>query len=158
MCLITCNQLQRPWHSKGSSHGTPMAPHMSPNPSPGWGLDHPLSDTSGFPQQPMLCTLPGPVLQGVQQSSLLHIGDLFSFISREQRISPALFSIFSVLSTICLYALYSVALYHCTFLDCILKIPGNIFSSLVFLLDTACPLPWYPLHISFWLFQDFLKK
>lgn len=64
-------------------------------------LDHPSSETSGFPQKPTPQHLPSlcPVLQGAQQSSLLHIGDLFSSISREQRISPALFSVFSVLNS-----------------------------------------------------------
>lgn len=54
----------------GTAEAPPMAPHMSPNPFPGSGLwlDHPSSETSGFPKQPMPCTpaftLPGSSSSG----------------------------------------------------------------------------------------------
>lgn len=157
MCLITCNQLQCPWHSRGSSHGTPHVPKpFSWFRALAWSSFEwnvwfpPTADAPHLPQHlPILffsvcnsvfCTL------GIYfPSSLMSRGShlLFSFPCVKQHCLS------------CLYILCSVSLYHCTFLDCTLKISGNIFSPLVFLLDTACALPWYTLHIYFWLFQVF---
>lgn len=127
-----------------TAEAPPMAPPTSPNLSPGWGLGLIIlwvkclvSHNSPCPKPQHLPFL-GPVLQGVQQSSLLHIGDLFS-ISREQRISPALFSVFSVLnSTLFPVSMYCVLWLHLSWLHLSWLHPENPREHFL----TTCFPPW----------------